>query len=394
MEKLGWLQDGKGDIELIELNRYLKARGEAEVFDISFFYDVNQPIITETHQVLSKNLEEALRQEQVTEKFRIIWLMDDQLNAMALQTVLCEERLIFINFGCYFILMNFFQSLMASPTFATTIGNVGLDEMGPKIEVVSNATAVVTNRTGRISKCPTRYFFGGLLATTALHFLLFHELTHLVNGHEALDGLSSESTRQDYSTQNIKGHTLEMDADSGAVIKIFNQMFQGVFGRGGELRAGTPNIEHYYSVRDSLGIGIQSVCKILSIAMVGVFTLFNPRRLGKENMFNGSHPNAFLRQVMAGSVLSGHVKRYGGNGAAEEALSETHIAFRDIYSEIDFREQSKGVMESILEFINSDAFEYYNCRLNKCWRDELHSLLKQRKISKAKLAIPKGELNC
>lgn len=267
------------------------------------------------------------------------------------------------------------------------IGDIHLEVERDPIRILSNAQGVVA-QPAIIPRCSLRRLVASLMQTAALEFLLYHELTHILNGHVTQSKFLPEF-RGKKQQESIQDHTLEMDADSGAVIDLFNDLIMA-FSDGATINA--PLKTALAAVKSRYSKEHLSLAEFLSYVIGGFFVLFGDEILDEDTMFKGTHPHSSLRQVMAFGVLGAHIERLRID-ISEHQIGDIAVkTLRPIYQNVAFTEGASKALESVLEFYrNKNLFDSYLNALSKCWTEEWHDILNNRKITKSKIA-PKIDL--
>jgi hypothetical protein len=159
-------------------------------------------------------------------KIQIVLVNNDSLNACAIKTT--EGYYIGINYGTIIILFDMFTKMMASRSIYTNIGNPEAETIEEKkINVlVDNGTIKTDSFKAAIPKDSTRYEWANFLHMQALHYLVYHEICHILRGHCDYH-FETSNTKQwmEFDSINseryLDSQTLEMDADSFAINRIF-----------------------------------------------------------------------------------------------------------------------------------------------------------------------------
>jgi hypothetical protein len=388
-----WLSSGKGDTELLALNDRLCREGYAGVFDIQALDQDNRWFIEGADDLLRGALERAMTTHQVTEPIRLIWLSGDRLNALAIGKAALGKtqdttNVIAVNFGTLLVLMSVFTRLLASPRVYPEVGNIELEILQPPFLLERNETGLFVKEHST-PRCPVRRVFASMLSSQALLFLLFHEFSHLVNGHLSAVDIRKEVQLRRSNSRNIIDHTLEMDADAGAVTSSFNELIHGFFAETATIREDSDNAYELSEIRRALGVGIFPTVGLLSTVMCTFFMLFSGGPLTRDTMFAGTHPHPTLRMFMALPVISAHLERAGIPGANSD-LPQLAAAPRIgmVTDELILPEEAKTVVRSVLSFLDAGYDKEYIRALMNCWRDELYPRLNEQKLTKRKLAPP------
>ena len=164
------------------------------------------------------------------------FLCSSDFNAFAYSTpppVTPPLDFIGINIGVVFTLLDTFARILAQPDTFPDVGNRSLENpSGAGLRpLTTNVMSLPPSGVGPV--CSVRSLFAGVLAQTALDYLFFHQLTHLRNGHcdytrEHLAGswLAEIAAVVQEASDLLIQQTLEMDADSGAVLHALNEAFK------------------------------------------------------------------------------------------------------------------------------------------------------------------------
>lgn len=229
MKNVGWIGGKVKDEEIAQISRLLQSFREPPIVNLEDMPNRLQLIMQDRHQTLNKFMERLMSEVKEGEKFRLIWQADLRLNAFALRSTLLDVNIIGINIGCILTLSWLFMRLFASPTFCPEIGDPSLEKSESRILVVGGEVLPAENSYHRSPNCPVRNTAAHLAASLALEFLFLHEFTHITNGHNAIGKMITERPAEDPLDKRIINHTLEMDADAGAVRRAFQMLMLGSF---------------------------------------------------------------------------------------------------------------------------------------------------------------------
>jgi hypothetical protein len=236
---------------------------------------------------------------------------ESSLNAFAYATpsgAPDEFDFIGINVGVIFTLMDVFLRMLSHPDIFPEVGTP--DKESRSVHNLANLTTDImrsgfTHRSG--PNCPVRRIFAGELTKVALDFLFFHELTHLLNGHlefcreNFLCNYWSEAFGQ--STQNehkMIRQTLELDADSGAVLLSLNAAYQMK-----DLFLSSTNTvppDLHSAVRSAYG-SAKSATRIVSFASYILFRIFDTPEWFWHLQPQQSHPLPPIRMFLIAPTL-------------------------------------------------------------------------------------------
>jgi hypothetical protein len=213
-----------------------------------------------------------------------------------------------VNLGTWMVLVNLFNNLFSLPGFLVEIGNPNAEIHAA--HVTGRSEAGETNlreqlpSPARIPVDPIRRVAANNAARIAFDFLILHELGHVRNGHLPLLNTSRQIVELEAppAEQDIAltYQTLEMDADSHAVVHGINEImrlagakFQGPHGN--ELAA------IFASQQTSLSLYLAAV--------YGLFRLFDRGLWQADRLWSSTHPPAAMRQHMIHSTVYAVVER-------------------------------------------------------------------------------------
>ncbi len=386
----GWLIDGKGDTNLVQLHEYFCNRYGTDffaglsIFELNFIDKDLQPYVQQSDVVLNAILTRALKHENILEPVRLAWSNNMRFNALAMPKF-NGTHFIVINIGVVPILQSLYGQLMSSPTFRPDIGNIAIEIPQEKIKIRNDISGVVALGPKDGPKCPIRRAFASMLASEASKFLLLHEFTHIAHGHVSPNTPLVEIAGESDLADNIQSHTLEMDADAGAVVKSFNELI-GFFER--DLQPETVEQKRIANLKVYLGSGLIPCIETLSLMLSGLFALFPIKVVTRENMFHGKHPQAVVRLLMAFAVIESHILRSKTDMPASDIQNAVGRSLKDFYMEIDLSEGANNVLRSGSALAMEENEIGYVRALKKCWASDLYPILNARKLTSTELAPP------
>jgi hypothetical protein len=218
-----------------------------------------------------------------------------------------ELDFIGINIGVIYTFLDVFGRILAHPANFPDVGNPGLE-----VATIHNLPFLTTDvmKSGFESiepNCPVRAIFAGELAQVAMDYLFFHELTHLRNGHlelirnrfslihwpEAIGNVGIDDERK------IR-QTLEMDADSGAILHTLNAAFRIKDMWTSPLKS---------APRDLLAAMVfaygstERAVRIVNFSAYILFRIFNTTEWLWEHQANLMHPPILFRMFAVGDTL-------------------------------------------------------------------------------------------
>ncbi|UZO95054.1 Hypothetical protein RMHFA_05793 [Roseomonas mucosa] len=390
MQKPGWIVDTQPDVELIQINEYLVGMKRAPIINVTGLDEGRLFFLKQYNQKLN-SFYEKLRFLIVEDKdFRLVWQNDNLLDAAALAGGIIDLNLILISIGSQHVLTRMFYELFASPTFCPDIGKVNLETRRRKIIVGNRTIHSEGDRAPIIPRCQDRLVIAGFIASLAIEFLFLHEFTHIVNGHNGHGQMINESRRSSDLDERIKDHTLEMDADAGATNRCMEVLLGGAFSE-----RSVDNLDENSKMllaitHRCLGNGPKAAARALMLATTGLFLLFESGILNEDNMFDGAHPHAIIRQVMIRGVIGVKLSKMYNQEIADNITQGLDAIHLDFYREMEFSGNFKNSAKSVDIFMNSGLYYKYVDVLADCWKNDLYDVLTSRKLFKFDLAPPIG----
>lgn len=194
-----------------------------------------------------------------------------------------------IGISCFFAVQlgYFFYNALAHRDFLPEAGDISLERSVDELRSFPLGM--------RRPRCPERLKVAQILVGTALRFLTAHELTHIENGHLRYLKLSHKTTK--VSSMAERGHvltesdaltkqTLEMDADSGAVLFSLNTVMMS---------------DEAMEKADGLGWDpfYRNRKLIIRLWCIAIYTLFRNLEGPTSPIQFSSHPPPVKRALMA-----------------------------------------------------------------------------------------------
>jgi hypothetical protein len=189
-----------------------------------------------------------------------------------------------------YTLFGLFNSLLANKIILPSIGDVSKE---------SDTIKVFDYQKLETPNDPIRKKYAYHLTTVAMHFLVEHELTHILDGHcdfvqqKFKINYISEAQQNTINQDNLDYQTLEMDADCIAASRCVNHICNVVIGDSTVHRDYSPFLENIY---DSIFH--------FSFALSTMFHLFGEVDYKNMEVGKSTHPSTHLREYMVrGAVL-------------------------------------------------------------------------------------------
>jgi len=220
-----------------ELEKIIESKGGLFVLDSE--HTINTIQIFETINSIFDRLILEAEQELYKDKPRKISygiIANTNFNAFAYASSQEEEKpfdFVGINIGTIFTLLDIFGRILSHPDNLTNVGNSSLEKAERTYISYLSTDVMKTQSMSCIPNCHIRNSYSTNLMITALKFLFYHEITHLRNGH--LEFIKEELNYSYYQEAMDTGRkrldpvihqALEMDADSGAILKVLNESFK------------------------------------------------------------------------------------------------------------------------------------------------------------------------
>jgi|GEM_PF-6123403 len=235
------------------------------------------------------------------------FISNSDLNAYSVKKV--DDYYLGINIGTYTIIYDLFTSLLSSRNVLSEIGDSNKEtQLEKKVCILSNNgyTSFDVENCKEYKRVldPTRQKISSLYNEWVRTFLIFHEICHILRGHNGY--LSSISSKFEWSEFNLydkpaffsslDSQTFEMDADSFATNCAFNQ---------GRHFLITPNerpkgIEFVFeSYKSFLSHWVYAIYSFFRISGLQSFKVL----FDESKCYNYSHPPAPVRLSMIFSNL-------------------------------------------------------------------------------------------
>jgi hypothetical protein len=289
------------------------------------------------------------------------------INAFAYSSPLQEKDpfdFIGINVGVIYTLLGIFNKMLSHSSILPDIGN-------PNIEKVeqSHLSDLVTDVIGKnihIEQplCPVRAGYASLLQQTALDFLFFHELTHLLNGHVdyrrskmQFDTILEMMKTDKFIDDMMVNQTLEIDADCGSIHSTIAHAF-----RLKDMFSSKNNFNdnaQYESMKKAYGCGYSSI-RLVSIAVYILFRICGPSRWYSTMQATKSHPFAPIRSWFSSCTLYEVFKTVPAYRYNELNFSREHILHvNDAENAVSMILNKQNADNIFLEIINNpDSLQY------------------------------------
>jgi len=190
----------------------------------------------------------------------------DNLSLNAGAMVIDGKGFIGINIGTYFLLLDFFNKVFAKKGLLESFGD-SLQESEDEIDlsIRLNSGTIIFDPTvkEKVPNDPSRQFWASFCHTLSMHFLVYHELGHILRGHCGLIGSlnGNEPILEALSNKELQKlryngidalfmQTCEMDADSFATNRSFNMfgMFMQNSGQDHPIKTSVPNWDSFITI--------------------------------------------------------------------------------------------------------------------------------------------------
>jgi hypothetical protein len=182
-----------------------------------------------------------------------------------------------------------FLNALAHREFLKEVGNADLELHPNELRVIPFPF--------RKPRCPQRFAVAKILCQLAVRFLTAHELTHILHGHLRLKRIQGQSLclkeRPTLANQerSLESQTLEMDADSGAVLLTLNTVMMPDEALSAEDGAGWDPIHRNRTL-------------ITNLWCIAIYTLFRSFESVPVKIEESSHPPPIRRALMAFGTFS------------------------------------------------------------------------------------------
>lgn len=226
---------------------------------------------------------------------------------------------------CWVWLARAFNALFSLPDFLPDIGAAGAETMpdAPEAGVDPAASRLAELPLPvREPNDPVRRLAADALATATLESLVLHELGHIRNGHFACvtggHGLTELAPAGGFEMASLTAHTLEMDADSHAVIHTMNRQFsywQRLAGMSPD-----PATTNGAMLLGLFGSQERTLRTCLFIFYV-LFRFLGPAKWTPDTLWSSRHPPAFLRAQMTTGMVDAVLQRAGWTALAGQHLA-------------------------------------------------------------------------
>jgi hypothetical protein len=166
---------------------------------------------------------------------RLYWgiVNDSSCNAFCCSSITCEFDFVGINIGTIMSFSHIFNRLLSHNMILQSLGDTSLEDSSrTKVNIIySDATKIDSDVC--MPNCPVRAAFAQMAISAAVDFIIYHECTHILNGHTEYKYRENMGKSMSYideevfskNVNNITSQTLEMDADAGAVYYTLKEVF-------------------------------------------------------------------------------------------------------------------------------------------------------------------------
>lgn len=236
--------------------------------------------------------------------------------------------LIGISVGVIPTLIHVFGRILSHPGSFPDVGDSSLEDSSAGLLPRLTTDFVRSGQSLSSPKCPVRSAFAGELVQTALVYLFFHEMTHLRHGHieYAREHLRAthwaEVGELDHGrTDALVRQTLEMDADSGALLHTLNQAF--VLTR--MFAANTNEVDPLVlGVMRAAYRDVKTATRTVVYAAYVMFRLFDVNDWDCDQQLAQTHPQFPIRMSWIGPTLHAIFSRYTEHAyEPAESVSDT-----------------------------------------------------------------------
>jgi hypothetical protein len=224
------------------------------------------------------------------------FFQDYNINALAMR--LEADLCILISVGAWIKFSTLFNNLLSTPDFLPMIGDES-NENPLDSQIKASSEAGITNlwevltSPKRVPNDPIRKVASTVLTDIAFDYLVLHELGHIRNGHLFLNLTANQiieveppSHDQDSS---LTRQTLEMDADSHAVLRGLNSLFR---------RTGAAFTGPYKEALTIIHKTRQLNVSLYLTAIYVLFRIFEQKPWQAEGVWLSTHPPASMRLFM------------------------------------------------------------------------------------------------
>lgn len=242
-----------------------------------------------------------------------------------------------INVGVIFTLVDTFARILAHPASFPDVGDPALEDPGrcaPR-PLTTNVMSLAPSAVG--PNCHVRSGFAGTLALTALRYLFFHEITHLRHGHceygreHLQDSYLAELLDCGDLAEPIVRQTLEMDADSGAVLHTLNQALIQKSILASTMREIDPPT---LAVIQAAFSDTKRATRTVAYSAYVLFRLFDDTGWNHSVQSLRSHPQPAIRMSWIGPTLYAIFSQHPSYGYEPEAFA-TDVAQILVDAEVD-----------------------------------------------------------
>jgi len=262
---------------------------------------------------------------------KLRWMKDNRLNAFAYTAPDTPDSFIGINIGALYTLHDLFMRMMCDGDFLPTIGNSALEtvESAGIRFLTTNLPSELEKFPAVLPKCEIRACYASYAFSVCMDFLLFHEVTHIANGHSRVihelsgDRHISENATPIQSEKHFLRQSLEKDADCGAIGWVFERMefaaahLKPVLKRIKDSPVSNPKFKNpkLLAMKNALESPAEMV-KLASFVTYAFFRIFNWRDWDVFDRFKLSHPEPPIRQAILFSNIASRALRARENGVA------------------------------------------------------------------------------
>lgn len=215
---------------------------------------------------------------------------------------------------CWAWFASTFNSLLSMPEVWPDVGDCGVET--PPAFTASGIDPVHAHLAGLKLPLldpvdPLRRRVADALCTQAFEFLVLHELGHIRNGHLSAvpgkNGLAELTPVGAWEAASLTRQTLEMDADSHAVVHTLRNAFilsMEVARLAPTLNAAEPDHALLLAMYGSHGRTLRTCLTVYYV----LFRLLSPAAWTADTLWSRSHPPAMLRLLMMLGVIDGKAR--------------------------------------------------------------------------------------
>jgi hypothetical protein len=228
--------------------------------------------------------------------------------------------------GTFVLLSETFHRLLCMPDVFVCVGDVSAERPGRIATPLPRDASLLTNHTRYVPIDPTRAMAAGIMAATALQFLVRHEWRHLQGGHlnysfatlnmPMLFEASSTGTAVD---RNMIDQAMEIEADTHATVRLVEKYMydSGLRNKLNPVLRKCPDPEE-----TAVALVLTSIC--------GCIKLFSKPLPPYEKWADNTHPPAEVRQFTIVNSVQDHLRKWG-----RDDLAKRFSITREVHEAID-----------------------------------------------------------